>query len=83
MSDLEILEQTGTNAVKQLRERKLSAGKPFMINTKELPVKQSYLEYPDHTISIVTMADDLRSFITLRKLSGAEAQSLRRRLKLL
>ena len=83
MSDLEILEQTGTEAVKRLRKHKLASGKPFMINSKELPVKQSYLEYPDHTISVVTVGPDARSFTTLRKLSGTQARSLRRRLGLL
>ena len=83
MSDLEILEQTGTEAVKRLRKRKLASGKPFMINSKDLPVKQSYLEYPDHTISIVAVGPDSRSFITVRKLSGTQAQSLRRRFGLL
>ena len=83
MSDLEVLEKTGTEAVKRLRKRKLASGKPFMINSKELPVKQSYLEYPDNTISIVTVAPDSRSFTTVRKLSDTQAQSIRRRFNLL
>ena len=32
MSDLEVLEQTGTEAVKRLRKKELEAGNTFMIN---------------------------------------------------
>ncbi|MDP9081217.1 MAG: hypothetical protein M3O71_27695 [Bacteroidota bacterium] len=77
MSDLEVLEKTGTEAVKQLRKQKLAAGKPFMINSKDLPATQSYLEYPDSSINIVTIAPDLHSFNIVRKLSTSEAQSVR------
>jgi hypothetical protein len=83
MNDLSIIQKTGTDAVKRLRKRKLESGKPFMINSKELPVKQSYLEYPDKTINIVSIGSDSRSFITVRKLSGIEAVALRHRLKLI
>ncbi len=83
MSDLEVLEKTGTDAVKRLRKHELEAGNPFMINSKDLPATQSYLEYPDSTISIVTVAPDSRSFVTVRKLSGSQAQTVRRRFNLL
>jgi hypothetical protein len=73
MSDLEILEKTGTDAVKRLRKSELDAGGTFMINSSQLPAKQSYLEYPDGTIEVVTIGDDARSFITLRTLTPAEA----------
>jgi hydrogenase maturation factor HypF (carbamoyltransferase family) len=82
MNNLSIIEKTGTDAVKRLRKRKLESGKPFMINSKDLPVKQSYLEYPDKTINVVSIASDSRSFITVRKLSSGEAVALRRRFKL-
>ncbi|MCO5945998.1 hypothetical protein [Mucilaginibacter flavidus] len=77
MSDLEILEKKGTDAVLRLRSNKLAAGKPFMINSKDLPSKQSYLEYPDGSINIVIVAADARSFEIIRKLSDKEAQSVR------
>ncbi|HEY5325989.1 MAG TPA: hypothetical protein VIJ27_03235 [Mucilaginibacter sp.] len=82
MSDLEVLENIGTDAVKRLRKQKLESGRPFMINSKELPSKQSYMEYPDKTISIVTAGLDSRSFITLRKLSEAEAGAIRKQFDL-
>lgn len=83
MSDLEVLEQTGTEAVKRLRKKELEAGNTFMINSKDLPAKQSYLEYPDGSINVVTVAPDSRSFVSLRKLSSAQAQAVRRRFNLL
>jgi len=82
MSELEVLNKTGTDAVMRLRQRTLAAGEPFMINSKDLPDSQSYLEYPDHSISIVTVASDLHSFDTVRKLSDIEVQAIRRKFNL-
>jgi hypothetical protein len=79
MSDLEVLEKIGTDAVLKLRRDKLATGKPFMINSTDLPSKQSYLEYPDGSINIVTVASDTRSFDVIRKLSNKEAESVRYR----
>ena len=77
MNDLAISENIGTAAVMQLRKEKLASGKSFLIYSEELPAKQSYMEYPDGSISIVTIAPDQRSFSIVRKLSGAEAQAIR------
>jgi hypothetical protein len=82
MSDLEVLENIGTAAVMQLRKDKLAAGKSFMINSSDLPAKQSYMEYPDGSICIVAIAPDERSFTTVRKLSHAEAKAMRNRFNL-
>lgn len=82
MSDLEVLENIGTAAVMQLRKEKLASGKSFMINSEELPAKQSYMEYPDGTINIVTIAPDERSFITVRKLSNTETLAVRHQFNL-
>lgn len=82
MSDLEVLENIGTAAVLQLRREKLAAGKSFMINSSELPAKQSYMEYSDGSIGIVTIAPDGRSFNTLRGLSDDEAVAVRNRFNL-
>jgi len=64
MSDLAVLENIGTAAVMLLRKQQLAAGEFFMINSNDLPAKQTYLEYPDGTITIATIAPDGRSFIT-------------------
>lgn len=77
MSELEVLEHIGTAAVKRLRKSKLSAGKPFMINSDDLPSGQSYLEYPDGTIRIVKVSADSRSFTMLAELDGDQAKIVR------
>ena len=82
MGDLDFLEKIGTDAVKKLRSRKLQSGKPFMINSKELPAKHSYLEFPDSTIKEVTIAENLRSFEIIRQLSQNEAQIIRKKFNL-
>jgi hypothetical protein len=79
MNNLEVLENPGTAAVKRLRKIDLEDGKPFMINSEELPARQSYMEYPDGTINVVSIAPDERSFTTIRQLSISEAQALRNR----
>jgi hypothetical protein len=83
MGELEVIERIGTNAVKKLRDSKLAAGVPFMINSKDLPSKQSYLEYPDHSIQIVTVSVDAHSFITVRVLDTNEANLVRLKYKLI
>jgi hypothetical protein len=77
MGELEVIERIGTNAVKKLRDSKLAAGVPFMINSKDLPSKQSYLEFPDHSIQIVTVSADAHSFITVKVLDVHEADLIR------
>jgi len=77
MSNLEILVNIGTAAVLALRKEKLAEGKPFMINSDELPAEQSYLESPDGSIQVVVIAPNQRSFVTIRQLSVAEAQTVR------
>ena len=67
------LERTGTAAVKRLRLKKLQDGLPFMINSKELPGNQCYLEYPNGSIKLVTMESSTRDFKVLRELSKAES----------
>ncbi|SEL91665.1 hypothetical protein [Parapedobacter koreensis] len=79
MSKLEVLENIGTAAVRRLRDSKLSAGKPFMINSDELPSGQSYLEYPDGKVCIVQVSADSRSFVILDTLAASVADSVRLR----
>lgn len=50
MSEIEVLENIATKAVHRLRTKTLTSGQPFMINVKNLPPNQCYLEFPDHTI---------------------------------
>lgn len=69
MSEIEILEQAGTEAVKRLRKEKLANGRPFMINAQELPTNQCYLEYPNGSIHLVTLSENKRDFAIIRQLS--------------
>lgn len=78
MESIERLKEIGATAVRNLRKQKLSMGQPFLINSKDLPATQCYLEYPDTSIKIVSVASDLRSFIEIRKLSEAEAIVVRK-----
>lgn len=68
----------GTNAVRKLREQKLRAGLPFMINAKELATNQCYLEYPDGAIKLITVRHASRSVEVNRELSKSEAIQVRK-----
>ncbi len=76
------LGRVGTEAVKRLRINKLKHGEPFMINSKELPIDQCYLEYPNGKILLATFSSESRDFIILRELTIEESKSLRSRLEL-
>ena len=82
MGTIEELTEIGKTVVKRLRKQKLESGKPFLIWSAKLPRDQSYLEFPDHSIKIVTVAADLKSFTVLRELTTPQAQQLRMELNL-
>ncbi len=71
-------QKRGSEAVKRLRTQKLSNGLPFMINSKELPKGQCYLEYPNGTIKLVTLSVSKREFFILRELTSVERIAIRR-----
>ena len=83
MLDLKKIEITGTAAVKRLRIKKLQSGYPFMINSRELPGNQCYLEYPDGSIKLVTIKKSSRDFTIIRELTQQEKKTLRAKYKLL
>jgi hypothetical protein len=76
METLLIKENVGAIAVRKLRKEKLAMGIPFMINVKGLPEYQSYLEYPDGSISLVRLEPAKRDFIEIKKLSDIEISIL-------
>jgi hypothetical protein len=78
MTTLEI-EEMANAAVRKLRSDKLQRGVPFMINSKELPDDQCYLEYPDGRITLVTLSKNERDFQYLRDLSAAEILRIRQK----
>lgn len=82
MLTLQNIQGKGTAAVKRLRTQKLAKGLPFMINSKELPSNQCYLEYPNGSIHLVTLSKTAREFDVIRELSIQESSRLRIRYKL-
>ena len=79
MTALQTIEQIGSEAVKKLRLQKLRNGNPFMINSKELPTDQCYLEFPDGSIKLVQLKNSAKDFTVLRTLSADEEQKIRRK----
>lgn len=82
MSEIEALEDIATKAVHRLRAETLKSGQPFMINEKKLPSNQCYLEFPDHSIQLVTFLQEKNDFVTVRKLRTRDRDRLRKRLGL-
>lgn len=66
--------------VKKLRDQKLRAGHPFMINVKELETNQCYLEYPNGIIKLVNVIHSTRDMNVLKELTSTEANKLRKQL---
>jgi hypothetical protein len=82
MNDVQRLVKSGSDAVKMLRNDKLRKGMPFMINAKELPGNQCYLEYPDGKILLVAISSSGNDFLVLRELTTIENTDVRKRYNL-
>jgi hypothetical protein len=82
MSEIEVLGNIATRAVHRLRTETLVSGQPFMINVKGLPPNQCYLEFPDHSIQLVTFVQEKNDFVPVRKLRARDRERLRKRLGL-
>jgi len=84
ISELKILEAKGNRAVKKLRKTNFEKGLPFMLNSKDLPSNQCYLEYADGRIVLVYVkSTDARDFTFIRELSAPETQEIRTKYQLL
>lgn len=79
MRDTKNLGWAGTNAVRKLRVAKLRHGHPFMINSKELPVGQCYLEYPSGSIVLATLSKTNQDFDIVRELGSIEIVGIRKK----
>lgn len=77
MTRVQQLEQIGHKAILELRLNKLSRGKPFMINSNNLPSHQCYMEYADGKITIEQINGSRHDFEVVRELSAEEAAGLR------
>ena len=69
-------------AVRELRRNKLAHGQSFMINSKNLPQGQCYIEYPDGHISLATLNHTKSYFTIVRELSAMEVSNLRNQFEL-
>jgi hypothetical protein len=79
-NELKILEARGNNAVKKLREANFEKGFPFLINSKDLPGNQCYLEYPDGRIALVCVqSKDAHDFTLIRELTHSEIEGVRKK----
>lgn len=83
MGTIEELKIVSGTVVRRLRKQKLDNGKPFLIWSKKLPKNQSYLEYPDHSIKIVTVAPNFKSFMVIKELNNVQSQVILREHNLL
>ncbi|GAA4805101.1 hypothetical protein GCM10023231_37830 [Olivibacter ginsenosidimutans] len=77
MGTVEELKTVGSSVVRRLRKQKLDNGRPFLIWSDKLPKNQSYLEYPDHSIKVVTVSQDLNSFTVVRELTKTQEKAVR------
>jgi len=77
MTQAQKLEQIGHNAILKVRLNKLKRGKPFMINSPDLPSYQCYMEYADGKITVEQINDSGNDFKAIRELSTEEASQLR------
>jgi hypothetical protein len=82
MNNIQSLVDISNQVVRKHREQKLNSGKPFMINTPDLPDKQSYLEYPNHSIKLVKLSANGKTFEVIKELSTSEVEKLRKQLGL-
>jgi hypothetical protein len=82
MIDVTIIEQCGTEAVRKLRLQKLQNGRPFIINSRNLPPSQCYLEYPDGEIVLAALPNHAKDFHIIHVLSEDENARLRRKYNL-
>lgn len=82
MIGLQYNEAKATEAVKQLRKRKLLSGHPFMINTHDFGTDHCYLEFPDGSIKLAKIESSAKDYSILRELTPIEAETLRRRFDL-
>ncbi|MFP5040852.1 hypothetical protein [Parasediminibacterium sp. JCM 36343] len=76
-NEIAIIEKKGSDAVKKLRLSELQSGHPFMINAKDLPQRECYLEYPEGFIELVKLNNASQDFTVVRRLSTQESDDVR------
>lgn len=76
------LETSAHEAIKMLRQKKLSKGLPFMINSEMLDSKQCFMEYPDGSIKLVEANPKECDFRIVHEYSIQDSNKLRKKLKI-
>ena len=79
---LKQLETSGRNAIRTLRENQFKLGEPFMINSKQLPTDQCYLEYPDGLITLVTLSKKESDLKVIATYSTEQSMAIRKQFNL-
>lgn len=82
LKSIEAMKQTGNAAVRRLRKQKFAKGLPFMINSRDLPQNESYLEYPDGRMVIIRVAGSLHNFIVVKEIPAEMSINIRRQYQL-
>jgi len=82
MTQIQKLEQIGHEAILNVRLNKLKRGRPFMINSPDLPSYQCYMEHADGKITIEQISPSGNEFTMISTLSSAETRQLRNKLGL-
>jgi len=77
MSVMLDIAKSGSEAVRQLRLQKFKSGNPFMINSRELPTNQFYLEFPEGKIVLAKLTRGSLDFTVIRTLRIEEQAQLR------
>jgi hypothetical protein len=76
------IEKSGLQAIKNLRERKLKNGQPFMINSNSLPSGQCYMEYPNGSIALVSLCRKSSDFKVITEYSAKQVNLIRKKYQL-
>ncbi len=75
-------ERLANQAIKNLREKKLSDGLTFMINSDNLPPNQCYIEHPEGYISLVVLSSKINDFKVIEKYSVEKSDQIRKKFKI-
>jgi hypothetical protein len=77
MTQAQRLGYIGHSTLMKVRFNKLKRGRPFMINSPDLPSHQCYMEYADGKITVEQINESGNDFTTVRVLNAKETRQLR------
>ncbi|MCF0039961.1 hypothetical protein [Dyadobacter fanqingshengii] len=68
--------------LKEVRLETFEKGCPFMLHDSEINTEGFIYEYPDGSMKLMNLADDLQTIIEVRALTPAETADIRQKLNL-